>query len=688
MHRNNFNSLIHNVIRFLKIYGIGLLIFFIFRTLLLISFSNPNDISGSISDLIYAYWLGVRFDTMILLYALFPVFALFLAGSFLQSKVQKILIYIAHCYIVAVYSLLFILLTVDFYYFSFFGAHFNLLVFGFIDDDTTAVLTSMFTDYPFIRLILLFVVIIFIIRWLSKKVLYKNYTKKYRIATKIIAIVVFLFFYFVGMRGTLRLFPIGMKDATFAANKFINQLAPNGIIALKEAFTDRQKSKVDTDIKTMLKTNGFDSIEQAATLWIGNETNKDKNICKRLYNRTKTNQFLSENKPNVIVFLVESWSNYFLTLHSDSLNLLGELENQLPHCMLFSNFLSSTDGTIHSLESLIANAPITTISQSEYFAHSFQTSSVLPFKEAGYRTGFYTSGEIGWRNIGQFLQNQYFDVVEGNTDIMRNLDEATSAVWGVYDEFLFEYVFNELTLVQNHNEPFFAFGLTITNHTPYEVSSEYKKYPLNISDSLQKTISNSPELTYKSFLTYQYTNNCIGQFIRKIRQSKYAENTILVFTGDHGKRRFFNFSGNRLLDINSVPLLLYIPEKYQPKHNIDFDVFASHKDIFPTVFNIALSDAKYVNSGNNLFDTIPKHPYFALNHYLAIAIDKYGAVDFDKKIQYYKWQDKNFSHLIPVSDSHAGELKKLLLQSKSYITTMSYLEQKEMISSKQKENRK
>ncbi|MDR3253556.1 MAG: hypothetical protein LBT07_01150 [Endomicrobium sp.] len=91
----------------------------------------------------------------------------------------------------------------------------------------------------------------------------------------------------------------------------------------------------------------------------------------------------------------------------------------------------------------------------------------------------------------------------------------------------------------------------------------------------------------------------LGRFITRIKNSKYADNTIIAVTGDHNFWNILEYSNERILDFLSVPLYLYIPYSLKPK-NIDASVFGSHLDIMPTLYNISLSSSQYTAMGQNL----------------------------------------------------------------------------------------
>src|SRR3989338_3300808 len=106
---------------------------------------------------------------------------------------------------------------------------------------------------------------------------------------------------------------------------------------------------------------------------------------------------------------------------------------------------------------------------------TLSTSVALPFEKRGYQTSFVIGGKLGWRNLDKFVKRQHFQAVEGSAVLMSEVKDAKSWEWGVYDEFLFERIYNKIE--NSTGIPQFIFALTITNHTPFDLPDTYRPYP-------------------------------------------------------------------------------------------------------------------------------------------------------------------------------------------------------------------
>jgi phosphoglycerol transferase MdoB-like AlkP superfamily enzyme len=358
---------------------------------------------------------------------------------------------------------------------------------------------------------------------------------------------------------------------------------------------------------------------------------------------------------------MESMSNNNLFLQSPTLNVTGALEKYLKEGIVFRKFLPAQNGTINTLEALMINTPVTSLAQSEYGADTFPSASAKPFYDHGYATTFISGGKINWRNLNTFVPRQYFSVIEGDADIRAANPSAQECEWGVYDEYLFDHVFNKL----KGNRPQFVFALSTTNHTPFHLPSHYKPFPVTLNDSVRSLLQVEEQRAINNLTNFQYSNDCLGRFIDRLKKSPYGENTIVFATGDHNNLMLFNFTPEQTYYKLSVPIVMYVPQRYLAHAVVDTSRWGSHKDIFPTLYHLSLSDARYFDAGNDLLSaTAPHRTFYAMDVMSYIAMDDEGAVRFDSHPENFSWSDHYL--LTPSADSSMNPLMK---KSRAYFAT-------------------
>lgn len=652
------------------------------RFVFLFVYGDFNDLSSCWSDVLYAFVVGLKFDTKTLTFGLLPLAILSLTQLLNRRKSLVNGWYYRFSLIYGLFILLLFTLisVIDFNFFKFFNTRISVLFFGIVEDDTKAVLKSVWTDYPVVLIILslivLSVLLYFLLRWLFKKEVKWVYIQSSWL--KVFSVFLILGIYFLGLRGSVGMKPLSVRHSTISKNTFVNSLTLNGVFSLQSAYSDKKASSINTNIPKMLNKYGFKSPKEAIVNYLDKNNIDSINLVNSLLSTTPQDSFLASNPPNVVFVLMESMNNYYIDLNTKETNVLGCLEEELPNCYVFRNFLSASKGTIYSLEGILAGTPLAPISQSVYQNRSLSSSVAKPFKDRGYTTSFITGGEMGWRSLDKFIYHQYFDNVEGESTLKKVFPDVATCEWGVHDEFTFKRIFQLLS--NSAGKPQFVVGFTISNHTPYETPKSYKQYPLEITEEIKSHLKTSPEMAYKNLLAYQYANNCLGQFIKDLKNSPYGENTIVVATGDHTNNQLFEFTDKDLLKKYSVPLILYVPAKYRPKHEVDTRIFGSHKDIFPTIFNLSLSNASYLNTGNNLL-IADKKSDFGIYCY-DLAMNYKGCVDFQNSTLFYKWETDSTRNLVPLDTIKDVQLDSLYLRARAYDASMNFYIMNELNSKK------
>ncbi len=666
----------------LGVYFLFTIGFMLIRIIFLAYYQGDQLSNIPLLEIFTALITGFRFDSVVTCFALIIPFLLLIILH-LFTDLRKTIHYFRNflkAYSIIVFICFIFICLVDFFYYKFFQYHINILFFGILDDDTQAVLSGIWTDYPVVKVFLGMIILYFFLNNILNRIF------KYRIAVPIkntgieLAVMFGIIGLFtLGLRGSIGLFPLHYEDSIISENAFVNSLTLNGVFALKNALKERKNQTIHTEFEKTISKYGYQNASDAIREYL-NQTSQKEYESKDLLIETSEDTFLQKHPPNVVFIQMESFSNYYLDLHNEQMNLLGRLESQLPLCTIFRNFLSSTSGTIHSLESLLTGTPLTPISQSTYMDCPLSSSVAKIYSDAGYQTSFITSAALGWRNMDRYTLNQGFQLAEGSEVLLKTIPGTEKCDWGVFDESMFNRILQRLH--EQTSKPHFIYGLTTTNHPPFQRPKHYSLYPLNIPDSLKKLFKVSEELAFNNFANYQYANDCLGRFIESIKNSNLGENTIIAASGDHNTLQVFNYEDTRLLPKHSVPFILYIPEKYKKFKDPDTKVFGSHKDVFPTLFSISLSNKKYLRTGVNLMDSaVSKNNFGIINYSLCMNND--GIVRFEHDPIYYRWESQNHYYNSIVSNSKENSLSKLLNQARAYCASMCYYIQSDLKSCKE-----
>lgn len=610
---------------------IAIIIFAAARTIFLIQNTDTNEISDNIGSMPLFIWNAWRFDAQSVTYISLPIILAALAAPFINRvKAAESVSRFARYYYAVMLALLSLLVVAEFYFHNNFSTRYNVVFFDFFDEGPIGLLKTMWEEYPFVSILLFVVSTGLLVGYAGKHIMRVHIASRMSSMACTIALpVTIAALTFVFMRGSVTTYTLQVEAFMVSPSDNINDAVPNALYMLKKSYKERTNSfKLKSDA-AILKENGFNTIEEAieaAALKPGDTGNGDI-IEKALFRTTGKNDSITLRQPNILLIMNESWSNYLLDFDKDKeLDLLCSLRKHLEEDILLQNFQSVRNGTIYTLESVTLAMPYLHFYQSKYRYDTLETSIAAPFKTSGYSTRFITGMDPTWENLNEALKVQSFDKVEGRQQIMHSIKESTTSRIGVYDEFLYRYIFNEMNSAAQSGKPQFVMALTTTNHPPFTYPENMNLPPLTDEWYKSESITGSNDVKEKYGLGAQYANRCLGDFLDMFKKSPLAKNTIIFVTGDHNVRSILDYDKVPIRYKHSVPLYIYMPEQYLPTKDAIEQIekrYGCHYDLLPTMATFAFSEGtKFLNIGNDLLDTEQSDDaYFSYNEKMILAPD-------------------------------------------------------------------
>lgn len=654
--------------RLIKIYLLFSTIFILYRVSFTTYFGDLTELMAFKWDLVYAFFLGWKYDNIVITYLLIPVYLFAALASLVRLNLLNNLLVVMSRFYVSIASILVsFLLICDLGFYTYFQDHINILFYGLIEDDTVALLETLWKNYPIIIYSIGLLFISSLLIWLTKKSI--GYFKKdgSRAGNSFLLFIfsntIILILMFGSARGGYSDVVIAPHYSDFSRSEFINQVSLNGIITLEKAVRIRQ-SRGSQKFNLAKKFGYAQDIKSAFSDYLGLdlEYTKHTDLIKLLYRRTDKSEVLGGIKPHVLVIVMESFGSSWNKYHSKEFPFLGGLEKHFAEDLYFKNFISSGNGTIGSLMTIASNIPFRPgaryLSESQYMQLPLESSAHYPYKENGYETSFFYGGKLGWRDIGKYFRYQNYHNIIGENYISEEfkLEKKSGTEWGLYDEHLFNALFSKL---KNAKRPQFMLALSTTNHPPFEIPKNYDAPNMIVPEDLESKIKREQDIFKDRFRAFEYSNKKLSELLSQIKQSDLSQNTIVAITGDHNFWGFINFDKTQTYEKHLVPLYFYIPEKLKPT-NIDLAKVGSHEDILTSLYNVSLSEAEYLSFGENLFTDSAS---FAINQKLYASNN--GIVYKDKD---YNWSEKPLMEDLPV----AKYLNQLRRHYKSSLSVSDY----------------
>lgn len=268
----------------------------------------------------------------------------------------------------------------------------------------------------------------------------------------------------------------------------------------------------------------------------------------------KSQSVQGQKKPNVIIILTDQW-------RSSALGYTGNDVVQTPHLDKFSkesinltNAVSVTPVcTPHRASLLTGKYPTSTgMFLNDIYLPSEELCMAEIFKAAGYQTALIGKWHLDGHGRDENVipaRRQGFDYWKGsecshsyNEMVYYANDDPEKRIWEGYATF--SQSIDAQKYLSDHaadKEPFLLYLTFATPHFPHHTAP--KDYQALYPDSKLKLDPNVPvemkKNVFKELRGYYAhctaTDKAIGDFITKLKELKIYDNSIIVFTSDHGE---------------------------------------------------------------------------------------------------------------------------------------------------------
>ncbi len=325
-----------------------------------------------------------------------------------------------------------------------------------------------------------------------------------------------------------------------------------------------------------------------------------------------TIHLLQETKPNVILFILESFTANVIEPLGGVNDLTPNLNQLCREGILFDNFYASGDRTDKGLVSILSGYPAQPVTNIIKYPRKTQKLPSLnrAMRDLGYNTSFVYGGDVDFSNLRSYLTNAMFDNITSQDSFDDDINESK---WGIHDHIVFQRALEDCDSARN---PFFKVILSLSSHEPFDVPMP----PVIKGTDAESLFLNS----------CHYTDKCIGAFMAKAKQSAWWKNTLVIFVADHGHR----LPGNLQLSSKErfhIPLLLTggVIKKDSVVHTI-----ASQTDIANTLLaQVGEPRAEFTFSKNIFSPSVRSFAaYYFNNGYGFVTPDTYLVYDNTGKL--------------------------------------------------------
>ena len=569
-------------IAYISLYFFTVLLIFILQKPLFMLYNGSIEKGFGFADYMQVMVHGASLDAATAGYlTAFPFLLVLISIWFRKFPLKKIL----YGYYILAAALISIIFVVDMALYTFWGFKLDASVFLYIDSPKEA-LASVSVGFILLR-VLAILLLIALNSWVLLKITPSVLTATRKRIAGTAGMLLLGGVLFIIIRGGVTESTSNIGQVYFSNEPFLNHSAVNPDFSLLSSMGKSQDFASEF--------NFFDE-EKRAALFDG------------LYPTTDGDsiiQVLNTKRPNILIILMEGFGGAFV-------EPLGGLPDVTPHfnrlskegiffTNCYANSFRTDRGTVCTFSGYLG---LPTASVMKIPAKSRTLPAIAEgLSKAGYKTDFLYGGDINFTNMKSYLLSTGYQRLTANT--VFSLAEQTSNAWGVNDDITFEYLYNQL---RNRKEegPWHTAFLTLSSHEPFEVP--YHR--------LEDKIPNA----------FAYTDECLGKFVDRLKQTPAWKDLLVICLPDHGF--YYPREGS-----NAMPRFYHIPLLWlggAVKQPMQVDKIMNQTDLAATLLGqLGLEHTAFTFS-RNVLGSDYKYPFafYSFNNGFSFR-DSTGVTVFD-----------------------------------------------------------
>jgi len=293
---------------------------------------------------------------------------------------------------------------------------------------------------------------------------------------------------------------------------------------------------------------------------------------------------------NLIVLQIEALQNFPINRFYDGQEITPNLNRLIAEqgIIYFTNYYQLLGrGNTSDAEFVTNNSLYPSMDEPTYVQYEGNTFYGLPWilRDNGYTSWVFHGYKKEFWNREKAYVNQGFQRFISEEDYEFTEEEVSG--FGIIDEVFYDQTLKYIKELDRLDEnPFHAFIISLTSHTPFNMPEKFQY--LEIREEHEGTILGN------YIQAVHYADKALGQFIEKLKEEGYYDNSVIAIYGDHfaissldkdQKRLMTDYLGYEydLDEMMNVPLIIHVPGL---EANETIDRVGSQLDFLPTILNI------------------------------------------------------------------------------------------------------
>ena len=389
--------------RFSTLFGVlSLYVFLAFVIRIILLIWSLKDLELNFLHILRAFFTGFFFDLTMgsLFLAFYAFYLLIFPKRWIGSLLDKIFTYF---YLSLVFIIIYFSLLAEIPFWDEFGVRFNFIAVDYLIY-TYEVVENINQSYPLpvIAVVLVGLIVLTFVLFKKLNIFKKTFSDKNSIRNRL--------FYAVPVLAIAIILGLVMKNkqADFSNNLVVNELGKNGAFSFVTAFKSNELD-YETFYPKLPEKEGYSIVKKNLLQENQKYTTAKYDDISRL---TTGN---NEQKPNIILIAIESFSADFLTEFGNKDHLTPNYEKLSNESIFFTNLYATGTRTVRGMEALTLSVPPTpgnSIVRRPNNQNLFSVSTIVKSKD--YQPYFIYGGDGYFDNMNTFFGGQGFDIVDRN----------------------------------------------------------------------------------------------------------------------------------------------------------------------------------------------------------------------------------------------------------------------------------
>ncbi len=325
------------------------------------------------------------------------------------------------------------------------------------------------------------------------------------------------------------------------------------------------------------------------------------------------------NKPNVVFIVVDTLRADHTSMKNPELRTTGYLRNTLlTDSIFFSRGYSNSPWTLPSVSSLITSRYPSQLGirnlVSKLNDPDFTVAELM--RENGYRTGAIISHILLKESYGISQGYDYFNDKNISDEFGNHIAVSSPGVTKDATKFIQSQKNRKFFLFLHYFDPHYIY-LDHEQNTEYKGNFRSKDISF-LREQVRKNEFTGEDTGYLKYCydtEIRFTDFYIGKVIEELKKAGIYDNTVIVFTSDHGEefveRGWLGHSTTLYREQVNVPIIIKPPEETFKKLKLFENIPVSNIDILPTLISMLKLKSVAGMSGKDLLLSDPSdHSFF------------------------------------------------------------------------------